>query len=92
MRNPRDIGQAEVKGFLTLLATKMKVALATHPQALNALLFFYRLALGVELPWMQQIGRLPERLHIPVVPTVQAVQSVLALIARTDALMVASFD
>ena len=83
------MGQAEVEGFLTMLATEKKVAPATHRQALNALLFLYRQVLGVELPWMQQIGRPPERKRIPVVLTVQEVQSILALMAGTEALMAA---
>ena len=51
-RHPREMGQAEVEGFLTMRATVKKVAPATHRQALNALLFLYRQVLGVELPWM----------------------------------------
>lgn len=37
-RHPREMGQAEVEGFLTMLATEKQVAPATHRQALNALL------------------------------------------------------
>ena len=55
-RHPRDMGQAEVESFLTMLATEKQVSPATHRQALNALLFLYRQVLGIELPWMQQIG------------------------------------
>ena len=58
-RHPRDMGQAEVEGFLTMLATEKQVSPATHRQALNALLFLYRQVLGMELPWMEQIGRPP---------------------------------
>ena len=58
-RHPREMGHAEVEGFLTMLATEKQVAPATHRQALNALLFLYRQVLGMELPWMQQIGRPP---------------------------------
>ena len=58
-RHPREMGQAEVEGFLTMLATEKQVAPATHRQALNALLFLYRQVLGMELPWM----RFPSR-HI----------------------------
>jgi len=72
-----------------VLATEKKVASATHRQALNALLFLYRQVLGVELPWMQQIGRPPERKRIPVVLTVAEAQSILALMAGTEALMAA---
>ena len=88
-RHPRDMGQPEVEGFLTMLATEKQVAPATHRQALNALLFLYRQVLGMELPWMQQIGRPPERKRIPVVLTVQEVQSVLGLMTGTEALMAA---
>ncbi|WP_084383590.1 phage integrase N-terminal SAM-like domain-containing protein [Hydrogenophaga flava] len=70
-RHPRDMGQPEVEGFLIMLATEKQVAPATHRQALNALLFLYRQVLGMDLPWLQQIGRPPERKRIPVVLTVQ---------------------
>lgn len=88
-RHPREMGQTEVEGFLTMLATEKQVAPATHRQALNALLFLYRQVLGMELPWMQQIGRPPERKRIPVVLTVQEVQSVLGLMTGTEALLAA---
>lgn len=61
-----------------MLATEKQVAPATHRQALNALLFLYRQVLGMELPWMQQIGRPPERKRIPVVLAVQEVQTLLS--------------
>lgn len=41
-KHPREMGQAEVEGFLTMLAIEKCVAAATHRQALNALLFLYR--------------------------------------------------
>ena len=56
-RHPREMGQADVEGFLTMLATEKQVSPAAHRQALNALLFLYRQVLGMELPWLQQIGR-----------------------------------
>ena len=77
-RHLREMGQTEVEGFLTMLATEKQVAPATHRQALNALLFLYRQVLGMELPWMQQIGRPPERKRIPVVLAVQEVQTLLS--------------
>jgi hypothetical protein len=76
-RHPRDMGQADVEGFLTMLATEKQVSPATHRQALNALLCLYRQVLGMELPWLQQIGRPPECKRIPVVLTMKEVQAVL---------------
>jgi len=69
------MGQADVEGFLTMLATDKQVSPSTHRQALNALLFLYRQVLGMELPWLQQIGRPPERKRIPVVLTMQGQHS-----------------
>lgn len=78
-RHPRLLGQAEVEGFLTMLATERRVAPATHRQALNALLFLYRQVLGMELPWMQNIGRPPERKRVPTVLSVAEMRQVLDL-------------
>jgi integron integrase len=89
-RHPRELGQAAVEGFLTMLATDKQVAPATHRQALNALLFLYRQVLGMELPWMQQIGSPPERKRIPVVLTVPEVQALLGQMAGTEALLYGS--
>lgn len=46
----RDMGQADVEGFLTMLTTEREVAPATHRQALNAQLFLYRQVLGRNCP------------------------------------------
>lgn len=80
MQHPRNMGVAEVEAFLTMLASERQVSPATHRQALNALLFLYKQVLGQDLPWMQAIGRPPERKRIPVVLSADEVQSVLPLI------------
>jgi site-specific recombinase XerD len=87
MRHPRTMGQAEVEAFLTMLAVERQVSPATHRQALNAILFLYKEVLGQDLPWLQSIGRPPERKRIPVVLTVTEVQSVLALMAGTEGIL-----
>lgn len=43
-------------------------------------------SLPLELPWMQQIGRPPERKRIPVVLTVAEVQTLLGHMAGAEAL------
>src|SRR5437762_3348161 len=48
-RHPREMGTAEVRGFLTHLAVERKVAAATQNQALNGLVFLYREVIGGEL-------------------------------------------
>ena len=57
MRHPRDLGAAEVQAFLVMLANERRVAAATHRQALSALLFLYREVLGVDMPWLRELGR-----------------------------------
>ena len=79
MRYPKEMGAREVEAFLTMLATERQVSPATHRQALNALLFLYRDVLGLDLPWMQQIGRPPERKRIPVVLSASETQTILGL-------------
>ena len=78
MRHPRDMGGVDVEAFLTMLANERQVSPATHRQALNALLFLYREVLGLDLPWMNQIGRPTERKRIPVVFATAEVQQVLS--------------
>ncbi|THF61976.1 phage integrase N-terminal SAM-like domain-containing protein [Pseudothauera rhizosphaerae] len=67
LRNPRDMGAAEVEAFPAYLANERKVAASTHTQALSALLFLYREVLGVDLPWLKEIGRPKPRQRVPVV-------------------------
>lgn len=83
------MGQAEVEGFLTMLATGKQVSRSTHRQALNARLFLYRQVLGMGLPWIQQIGHPAERNRIPVVLTAREVQSVLSLMTGIEVLLAA---
>lgn len=87
MRHPKEMGVAEVEAFLTMLANERQVSPSTHRQALNAILFLYRDVLCLDLPWLQQIGRPPERKRIPVVLTVAEVQMVLGLMQGVEGLM-----
>jgi integron integrase len=87
MRHPKEMGVAEVEAFLTMLANERQVSPSTHRQALNAILFLYRDVLCLDLPWLQKIGRPPERKRIPVVLTVAEVQMVLGLMQGVEGLM-----
>ena len=77
-RHPRTMGAAEVQAFLSMLANERRVAAATHRQALSALLFLYREVLGVDMPWLQELGRPVPHRRIPVVLTQLEVQALLA--------------
>jgi site-specific recombinase XerD len=49
-RHPAELGADEVTAFLNHLAREREVAAATQNQALAALLFLYKEALGTPLP------------------------------------------
>lgn len=56
-RHPRELGGAEMEGFLGELARGDRVAPSTQNQALAAPLFLYREVLAIELRWMNTMAR-----------------------------------
>src|SRR5262249_29189038 len=76
-RHPAEMGATEVTAFLTSLAVRDNVAASTQNQALAALLFLYRVVLGVELPWLDEIVHAKRAQYLPVVLTREEVRAVL---------------
>ena len=87
MRHPREMGEAQVRGYLTMLANERRVAAATHRQALSALLYLYRELLGVDMPWMQELGSPVPKKRLPVVLTHAEVQAVLTRLDGVSGLL-----
>jgi integron integrase len=79
-RHPAEMGGPEVEAFLSWLVSVRHVSGSTHKQALCALLFFYGKVLGVELPWMNEVGRPRSEKRLPVVLTREEVMKVLTLL------------
>jgi integron integrase len=77
-RHPREMGGAEVEAFLSRLAVEGNVAAGTQNQALSALLFLYRIVLGIELPWMESVVRAKRPRRVPTVLSRDEVQRLLA--------------
>jgi integron integrase len=77
LRHPAEMGGAEVEAYLSWLAGERKVAVATHKQALSALVFLYQRVLGLQMPWLNEIGRPKSRVRLPVVLTNDEVGHVL---------------
>ena len=77
LRHPVDMGAPEVEAYLSWLASERMVAVATHKQALAALVFLYQRVLGLDLPWLAEIGRPKSRVRLPVVLTHDEVGQVL---------------
>ncbi|WP_269781287.1 integron integrase [Luteimonas fraxinea] len=86
-RHPRDMDGHDVSAFLTVLATRHRVAAGTQNQALAALLFLYRDVLGVELPWMDAVIRAKRPRRVPVVLSVDEVQRLLLAMEGRTALL-----
>jgi integron integrase len=82
-KHPRELGASEVEGFLTHLAVHRKVSAATQSQALQALLFLYRVVLGIELPWLDNVTRAEQPKRLPVVLSRTEVAAVLAQLSGT---------
>ena len=61
LRYPKDMGAPEVEAFLTMLTTERHISSSTHRQALSALLYLYKEALKITLPWMTEISRPKEQ-------------------------------
>jgi integrase len=76
-RHPVDMGAPEVSRFLTSLAIDARVSSSTQNQALNAILFLYRVVLEQELPWLDEVVRAKRSERLPVVLTRDEVRAVL---------------
>lgn len=77
-RHPKDMGDSEIKTYLTHLAVSRNVSASTQNQALSAILFLYKKVLKLELPWMDDIVRAKHSRHLPVVFTRDEIKSLLA--------------
>lgn len=84
VRHPAEMGGPEVEAFLSYLAAERGLAPSTHKQALSALLFLYGKVLGINLPWMQEIGRPRALRRLPVVLSVEEVSQLLAQMPPGD--------
>nr|WP_255419293.1 phage integrase N-terminal SAM-like domain-containing protein [Limnohabitans sp. T6-5] len=87
IRHPREKGVADLEAFLSILVNERKVSASAHNQALNAVLFFYREVLGIDLPWLNNIGRPQQTKRIPAVLTKNELPGLLAQMKGMTALL-----
>jgi hypothetical protein len=80
-RHPRDMGAAEVAQFLSHLAQDQDVAAATQNQALNALVFLYRVVLRQPLGNLGEWARVQRPARLPTVLTSNEVGRLLTAVA-----------
>lgn len=86
-RHPREMGVAEIRQYLSHLATDDHVAASTQNVALNALLFLYREVLQIELPQIEGVERAKRPKRVPVVLTPDEVGRLLAQLSGLHHLM-----
>lgn len=67
LKHPATLGGDVVQRWLSSLATDGDVSASTQRQALAAVLFLYRQALQLELPWMDDIVRAKQSHRLPCV-------------------------
>jgi integron integrase len=88
-RHPKDMGENEIRAFITHLATERKVAASTSNQALSAILFLYRIVLQIEItlpPDLSNASR-PKRLptvltHVEAMKIINHMRGVTRLMAK----------
>lgn len=79
--HPRELGQKEIRAFLSHLATEKDVAASTQNQALNALIFLYKHVLRIDVGTITSI----ERAKRPkILPTVLTRKEVVAILEKLD--------
>jgi hypothetical protein len=80
-------GELELRGFLSELAVRQRVAVATQRQALNALAFLMREALGKPLADFSEFERARPGKRLPVVLSREECQRLLGVLEATPRLM-----
>ena len=60
-RHPQEMGEQEIREFISDLAVNAKISASTQTVALSALLFLYREVLKKELPYVHNIERAKQR-------------------------------
>jgi len=86
-RHPQEMGEAEIRGFISDLAVNGEISASTQTVALSALLFLYRDVLKKELPYVSNIERARRPKRLPVVFTRAEVKKVLAGLSGSHSLV-----
>jgi site-specific recombinase XerD len=82
------MGIAEVEQFLTHLAVNGQLSASTQNQAKCTLLFLYKEALAVELPWLDNVEQTKTTKRLPVVLNRDEIQAILLRLTGTQWLIV----
>lgn len=86
-RHPLEMGEKEIREFLSNLASQLNVARATQNLALQSILFLYREVLHKEIANIDNIERAKKEVKLPVVFTRDEVNKILSNMKSTTHLM-----
>ncbi len=81
--HPAQMGAAEISRFLTWLAVDRRVGASTQNQALSAVVFLYKVVLGLEVGRLDEVPRARLPVRVPVVLGRDEVSSVLKQLTGT---------
>jgi len=82
-RHPSEMGEPEIRAFISNLAVEGRVTASTQTVALSALLFLYREVLKQDLKYISQIERARRSRHVPTVFTRDETKRLLANLEGT---------
>ena len=88
-QHPLEMGEPQIRAFISDLASKQQVSASTQTVALSALLFLYRDVLKKDLPFIDGIERAKRPERLPVVFTKAEVKEVLARLDGVNHLIAA---
>lgn len=86
-RHPKDMGKAEIERFLSHLAINRNNSISTQNQAFNAIVFLYKHVLHMPVSTELSPIRSKKSIQVPVVLSIDEVQSLLRNMNRTWGLM-----
>jgi integron integrase len=82
-KHPAEMGEAEIRGFISQLAVEGQISASTQTVALSALLFLYRDVLKKALPYVANIERAQKPKRLPLVFTRDEAKRILATLEGT---------
>ena len=77
LKHPLELGEKDIRDFLTFLAVEKNVSASTQNQAFNALLFLYKQVLHRELKLEGESTRAKSSVRLPVVLTRSEVKKII---------------
>ncbi|MBN8724894.1 MAG: integron integrase [Acidobacteria bacterium] len=83
-RHPLEMGQEEIRSFLSYLATELNVARSTQNLALQSILFLYKEVLNKEVIHINNIERAKKEAKVPIVFTQNEVNSILSNLSNMN--------